>query len=557
MEAHRSDCIDLDPSHYKLINLSIRTLEEMHGIEEVKLRCHPTNTEIHNLTVTGTDRNVCQTVIEEVKKRIGAVKTVVQNDDKRLKGVQLRPYKNDEEIVVVPKWNFNQSSQGARKLYLVSGFSVNFPPTDTYTSVPGPGNASFFLESTNAEGIKAAFEAGLTSNQNSGTGRLGFKVNPGKIYFKRPTGKSEPLFKGSLTLQRDLLTSKKCGSHMRSLDLRPKFTKQLTLPHFDLISRRLESLGFDLLTSYDEGFPVVYLDVTPRVTPCVTPRKTVHQFTATLALDENLKVFKTSANDPRMSEEKKEAVENILKANTIGELFADRTNAEIEFRKKSILIAATTNAHQGVENALEVLKDAKVKTLNGDPPTTPVIGHGELSTTSLPKVVKLRTKPLQICTLTTMSEKPVDVSARLITYGKDQENLFEEVRQALEEHSDRLKEPLSSKSGSIQMTSGKIEEMEISSVMKTSALKIYAKKVTVGHEQRILEVQVKKSRYRDLDNSIWKEEQLEFSFEFDDRKEGEHDENTLAEEFEELKNWVNTVFLENSSNENREPNSFI
>ena len=551
------DLIELDSSHYGLIigkkGSSIRTLNEMPGIQKVKL--DRTNTEKHTLKVTGKDLNACQNVIEEVKKRIGAVKRIVQNDDVSLNNVKLKPYNdNENEIVVTTELNLNQSPQ----LYLVSEFSLDeFQPTDRYKSVTGPGNASAFLESTNTEGIKTAFRAGLESNQNSGAGRLSFTVSPGKIVFSRTTSEnsenSEPP-----TLRRDVLTSRHCGSYMRRLNLEPFFTKQLTLPHFDLISRRLESLGFHLLTSYDEGFPVVYLDVPPR------DPKTV-QFTATLALDENLKVFKTSANDPRMSEEKKEAVENILKANTIGELFADRTNVKIEFRKKSIPIAATTNAHQGVENALEILKDAKVKTLNGDPPTTPVIavevikGADSMAANGppLPKVVKLRTKPPQICTLTTMSEKRVDVGARLKYYGKDQENLSKEVQQALEEHCDRLKEPLSSKSGSIQITSGKIEEIKISSVMKISAWKIYAKEVTVGHEQRILEVHVKKSRYRDLDNSIWKEEQLEFSFGFDDRKEGEHDENTLAEEFEELKNWVNTVFLENSSNENREPNSFI
>ena len=446
------------------------------------------------------ERKMCHNpfvVYVEVQKRIGALKTtiphvtknLIRSNDPNWQVLLLQPCGGNIGVVIGDR---NSRSQDVSQKMVVSTFkthgqSRSFDMSSFHEAL---GNdESNFIEVGDRSALETAFGNALRNQKSMKDKTLVFTLSPGKLIF---------LGKGYNTTQLDRKGLLSRGDdYLKNKGIRTFFVPNLQPSYFQQFTDKLQSLGFENLNAKTpDSYTVVHLDVRKG-------NKDVH-YSVRLAVDSELNSYANNSDDPRLSQERKNAIDKILSCETIGEVFpgVKKEKLKINFFMQSKLLHPDKNLHEGATDAFKVLQDAHEKLAKGDPPTAKVLAveaRSKKSSSSKnakpPKVIKIRTDKIRLCTLTTVSERNLDVRATLVGFDEDKENLSQEVKDILNRCWDQRDEH-----GNLPMTTG---TLNIQSIKQATEVHDWFKEIQVSYLFRF---------YNSFLHFFWRQDFLEAGF---------------------------------------------
>ncbi|XP_023331500.1 uncharacterized protein LOC111703703 isoform X2 [Eurytemora carolleeae] len=287
------------------------------------------------------------------------------------------------------------------------------------------------------------------------------------------------------------------------------------------IAKCLEDSGFICLNKDNpETFTKVHLLVWPE-----NIRKHV-----VLALDKDLNSLAPEA-DNRLSDDKENAIKQILSAKTLNDVLPAGSSLKISFRKMSLKVHPDKNSHPGATDAFKKLKDAYQSGSRGSELALKITSNPSTSTGKPPKVISVTTNRRKVCTVTMVSENQLNIRAYLKTYDKKEDSsaqLSERIRNVLNNCWENM-----DAEGGIADPDGRTG-VKIELVKQILDRIYYAKEVVFKGNPEILEVCFYKMRTR-LHGDTWNE-CLEIEINFGDSS-SSFTGNELAERFQFVKNW--------------------
>ena len=351
-----------------------------------------------------------------MQRRIGALKTPIPIVTKNLlvsrdpnwNCLSLQPFNANIGVVV------GYRSSRSQEALAVADFSSNeqaksFDMSNIHEALTDT-NTSDFIEFDRNE-IESAFNEALQNQNLIRNKSLVLTLCPGKLIFLRKGhNPCTKLRRGGLLSEGKRYLKRERVSTFFAPNMRPDY--------FYKFSEKLRRQGFENLNANSpDSYSIVHSEVKEG--------------------NNNVPYIVRMASESGQEN----AVDKILSCKTIGEVFprVEKSKLKINFFKWSKLLQTDLNLYDGVQDALKILQDAYEKLEKGASPTTPVFSLGSQSQTSnnlenvqiSPKVIKIRKDKVRLCTLTTLSEKKLDVRATLSVFEEDEENLPEEVENSL------------------------------------------------------------------------------------------------------------------------------
>ena len=532
----------IDPNHAGLVigkqGQGIRELKEMAGVRNIYLDTK-SSSRSYTLQVTGVNTSACQAVFHVVQQRIEAymmkvpevARTFIDVNDRSLDTIVLVPFGSERnESVIV-----GDRSSTSNKKYIISSFTHgSLSDTFDVSIQDNPKVKPIFMEFME-KNISMSFQEALDNHTATANEMLKFHISPGKIIF---IGSMQG---NTYQLLRSKVTGANGAEYMKKQRIKTFFSPNLHSKYIKLINKRLVDLEFENL---NEGSPETYTTVHLNVGPKQTP------FSVVLALDKNLETPKEATDDPRLSDAKKNAIRKILDANTIGDVMgiSNCDNFKMQYRRLTLNVHPDKNLLPGATEAFKKLNDANEKLTAGEPLNSKSLlvennvnkDSTEDSKKLPPKVVKVKTKKIRMCVVTTLSAKDLDVRGTLIGYEEDKENLSDHVREAMNLCWDQR-----DSSGKIPTSEGK-HQIHIRSIKQVLEAYQWAKEIPYaygGDKTALLEIKIKKLREKSGNDVNWNEcveIDLELNCESSNREHltGE----SLAREMIELKEWVERIF---------------
>jgi len=221
--------------------------------------------------------------------------------------------------------------------------------------------------------------------------------------------------------------------------------------------------------------------------------------TVKLVLDKNLRPFKYGKNDFRLSNRKKEAIDYVSKAFTIGDVLSGPESDQINYRKLALLPQPDTNAYPGAKECSKKLQHAYNAIKEGLPKSTAALqieNPKHKFTGAPPNVISVITNKRKLCTVTVFSEAVLDIRASIVLYEK---NVKEELHAYI---SDILNENLEAQDfeDEIHTSDGK-SGIFIDCIKQITAHHIWVKEIGTF----LFEVSVKEMRGKFSHQKDWKE----------------------------------------------------
>ena len=532
----------IDPNHAGLVigkhGEGIRELKKIAGVHDI---CFDTNGSSHSypLEVTGVNTSACQAVFHVVQQRIEACMTMVPEvsrtfidvKDRSLDTIVLVPFGSEKSESVIVRGQSNTSN----KMYTISSFTRSSLSDAFDVSIQdNPEVKPKFMEFTE-KNISMSFQEALDNHKATANEKLRFHMSPGKIIF---IGSMQG---NTYQLLRSKVTGANGAEYMKKQRIKTFFTPNLHSKYIKLINKRLVDLEFENL---NEGSPETYTTVHLNVGPKHTP------FSVVLALDKNLETPKEATDDPRLSDAKKNAIRKILDAATFGDVMeiSNRDNLKTQYHRMTLNVHPDQNLHPGATEAFKKLNDAYKKLTTGEPLNSKSLlvennAHKDSTEDSKklpPKVVRVKTRRIRMCVVTTLSATDLDVRGTLIGYEEDKENLSDHVREAVNLCWDQR-----DSSRKIPTAEGK-HQIHIRSIKQVLEVNDWVKEIPYaygGDKTALLEIKIKKLREKSGNDVNWNEcveIDLELNCESINREHltGE----SLARKMIELKKWVERIF---------------
>merc|ERR1712226_1804056 len=322
--------------------------------------------------------------------------------------------------------------------------------------------------------VLLAFEKALDNGNVASKKSLRFTVSPGKMVFIGRSGY------GNIQLSKqELLTDS--DIYLRQMKLKSFYVPNLKPDSYEILRRKLEKLGFeDINAQNPDSYTVVHMDVNRN-------SESVH-YSVTIAVDKELNSHQQASDDFRLSAEKKTAIDKVLGAKNIGEVFP------------------------GVEQSGS--RDSKP-----------------------PKVIEVRSNKLRLCTLTTVGDNDFDLRGSLVGFEEEDVNLSNEVRDIVNKCWDER-----GASGKLPMGSG--GSLFIQSVKQAVEIHNWFKEIQFEGRSQMLQVKVKKLRLKQRMEMDWESAvEVDFKFPTDPQNKNctKFTAKQLTREFLVLKEWADKL----------------
>ena len=346
---------EIDPKYCGLVigkrGSNLSEIRKMLGVMKIQFDTK-SSSKVHTLQVSGVDKAACEAVIMEVEKKIAmslsvvpeVVRIFVDVEDRSLDTISLRLFgRQDDESVVT-----REKLLPTQERYIISSF-------ETATLSDSLKNMKIIPDYSELtrENIVLAFKEALKNHKGSSGEMFDFYVSLGKFIF---TGTR------ASKLSRSKVTGIDGNSYLRENGLGTFFTPNLNPKCIGIVNQKLSQFQFEIVNrDCPETYTRVHLDV--------IDGSKITSFSATLVVDENLEAFKDGSQDPRLSKEKKMAIERIIDAKTIGEVLdisaASTSKVKQMYFKLSRNVHPDKNSHPGANEAFKKLNDAFDKCKSG------------------------------------------------------------------------------------------------------------------------------------------------------------------------------------------------
>merc|ERR1712226_581361 len=381
--------------------------------------------------------------------------------------------------------------------------------------------------------VLLAFEKALDNGNVASKKSLRFTVSPGKMVFIGRSGYGNiQLSKQELLADSDI--------YLRQMKLKSFYVPNLKPDNYEILRRKLEKLGFeDINAQNPDSYTVVHMDVNRN-------SESVH-YSVTIAVDKELNSHQQASDDFRLSAEKKTAIDKVLGAKSIGEVFpgVEQSKLKMSYLKQTRLLHPDKNLHAGAADAFKVLKDAYEKLTDGSRPSEPVIrvessisfGSSGSRDSKPPKVIEVRSNKLRLCTLTTVGDNDFDLRGSLVGFEEEDVNLSNEVRDIVNKCWDER-----GASGKLPMSSG--GSLFIQSVKQAVEIHNWFKEIQFEGRSQMLQVKVKKLRLKQRMEMDWESAvEVDFKFPTDPQNKNctKFTAKQLTREFLVLKEWADKL----------------
>ena len=307
------------------------------------------------LTVAGQDVAACASVWAEVERRIGrqagkgqrmaAMMTVFHDVGRNQKAILTSAPSGRKGPYIIVR-NKNLTERQVQMYQLLRIEEKGLDDLMGRMELVAPRGKYDWTEFSEAALTNILDKSLKMARSNSQAKTVEFNISPGKLTFRGQNSNDRAPF-GNLSLAPD---SKGIisGDQVAKAGLRPIFQPLLEPSVCEEITRNLQTEGFVCLNPKDpERFTIVHL---------LAGEKRVY-FSVTLALDDNMEQLTPEA-DSRLDDDKKKALDNVLRAKTIGEVLDTNTNYKLAFRKLSLLVHPDKNFHPEATEAFKKVQNA-------------------------------------------------------------------------------------------------------------------------------------------------------------------------------------------------------
>ena len=386
-------------------------------------------------------------------------------------------------------------------------------------------NTTNFTELSETD-FSQAFATALQKVEKYPKRKLGFKIRPGKLLFVGPK-------EIDLGLDRKQLCSKESGAYLAKNELKTFFTPNLNPEVYDQVIENLLDLGFDDISdNITKTSATVFFSPIDKKQCCLSVRIADEKRAENPGNDD-------SSTDPKLSPEKREIVQQILSAKTIGEVFpnVDKNKLKVEHFKRKKLVNPDNNSHKNAKEAFAILNDAFEKLLNGEPNSAPclVVEKPEQKAEPSAKITKVKTNRNRLCLITSLSDKEFDWRVTLVSCDIETEaSLSPHTRKVAYECWEQR-----DKSGFLpKVPEGSEEVIEPTCMKELIEVTTWAKEISAesGSETELLLVKLKKIKQKSKFEEDW-QDSITVTMRLE-RDSVPRDSAVLAREVRIVKNWV-------------------